>query len=229
MSHRAVVHVDLILDAVGRDGRRLLLRGAETVSRLWERAHNCRSMVGGRKAFTHHVCSVVRAGTRLSLLTLKLLIEVAEFLSHRIVHGASSSSKAVFLAIPVRARKVIVLLLENLVDVQLLHRGARDTEGVRERSSLRLLVDSWLRVDLSNATLVLLKLLVAKAVLSFSETNTCALLRAEVLFDLVAKGISVWFGRGEARSLTKGKLLLRGRIIANGSFTNDVCHLSTTI
>ena len=194
VSHRAEVHVDLILDAVGRDGRRLLLRGTETVSRLWERAHNCRSMVGGRKAFTHHVCSVVRAGTRLSLLTLKLLIEVAEFLSHRIVHGASSCSKAVFLAIPVRARKVIILLLENLVDVQLLHRRARDTEGVRERSSLRLLVDSWLRVDLSNATLVLLKLLVAKAILSFSKTNTCALLGAEVLFDLVAKRISVGFG-----------------------------------
>ena len=36
--HGAEVHVDLVLDAVSRDGWRLLLRRAETVSRLGERA-----------------------------------------------------------------------------------------------------------------------------------------------------------------------------------------------
>ena len=73
---------------------------------------------------------------------------------------------------------------------------------------------------------MLLKLLVAKAIFSFAEANTRPFLGSKGLIDLVTESICVWLGLREARCLAKGKLLLRGRAIANGSFTNTLVCLA---
>ena len=98
-------------------------------------------MVRRGQAFANHVSRIVRAWTRLLLLTIELHVEVAQLLSHRVVHGATDRSKAVLLAISVGAGQIVILLLQDLVDMNFLHGGAGHTEGVGERSTLGLGVD----------------------------------------------------------------------------------------
>lgn len=160
------------------------------------------------KAFTDHVARIVGARARFCLLTVELHIKVAQLFAHRVVYGTCSRAEGFFVSVTVRAWQVLLLFLEDLIDVQLLHCGPRNAEGVRERPLFCLTVDILRRFDFADTTLVFFVFLVAKAIFLDAKSSTKGLVASEFLLNLITKGVGGRLGRGEARCLAKGKLLL---------------------
>ena len=209
MANRTVVHVDTILHTVGGHGRRLLLGRAEAVCRLGERVLGRVLLDGADEAVANHVIGIVGAGTGLRHLAFQIHLEMTQLFAHCVVGCASSRAEALLVGVTVRAREVLLLLFEDLVDVELLHGGAGHAEGVGVGAPLRLRVNLLVCRNIADATLVLLVLLVTEAVLPDSEPEAVSLLGAEFFRDLIAEGVRRELGRREARCLAEGKLLLR--------------------
>ena len=173
-----------------------------------------RAHVGYSKACADKVTLGVLSGAGQQLLLLELLLEVIEALAHGIALGASVVPKRVLLAVTVGARQVLVLLLEDLVHVDLLHRLARHAERVGEGSHFGAQgQDGLWAVDSPLVALRLALILVTKPALASAEPVSARLLEGKAVLGLVAKGVRRLLGSGEPVGLRKGELLLRHRVV----------------
>jgi hypothetical protein len=133
---RVEVLVQTILHVVFSRWRRLHLRRAEPVTGFGEgtrlgTAHDRRAQTASYEIV---LLVVARAGKL--LLFLQLLLEVSNLLSDGVIGAWSSSAEHVLFLVTIGTWKVLILLLEDLVDVNLLHYSTRNAKRVTESTVL---------------------------------------------------------------------------------------------
>ena len=205
--------INRVLDLISRGGRRLLLGRSEAINWLGEgilgRVAHDRTV----NALANEVILDVRTRSRALPLSRKLHIEVVQMLSHGVTCALRVLSEAVLHSIAIGARKVLLLLLENLVNEGFLHRTSGDTKWVARGSNFSLSINLGGVSDFSNTPLLLFYLFVTESIFFDSEAGANRLCPAEVAWNFVMNRISVLLGLSETRSLGEGELLLRGRVI----------------
>ena len=206
-----IVLVEAVLGLVaGRRGG-IESRYAETVVGFGEGVKGlCIHLGGGRLLARHVHRGEVLAGPGQLLLFIEVLHEQVVLGPHGVTRGRllSTKSEPWGLLVIGGAWLALLLLLEDLVHVELLHRVARDSEAVLLGlgEAVSLVVDVTRPVDFLGAP-------IARPIEAFlagveSLSSVGALLLAELAFQLVAKSLGVALGHDKALTLAEGELLL---------------------
>lgn len=217
--------VDLVFDLVGCHRRWLLLWRTETVSWLGERVLDSSALNRWCNSCADQIRWLIVARSWRLLLAHQMAVKGPKLFAHGVWDWLGVRAKRVFFAVAIRSWQVLLTLLEDLVDVDLLHCRARDTERVAEGFVLRGIdsINIW-SVNLAYTSLMLLELLVTEAIFTYTKSCADSLSLAKAFLHFVTESLCILLRLREARRFAKSELLLRSRIVNGRPLADCVCH-----